>query len=198
MSAASFRQAWHRHYPNFEPVGYELLHAGARPWIRFHSLPESKRYADTETEWRELLARQNELASAVLGEDQKCWLVQSAWELTPGVTDYAFRNGNDPFRAITDHGLESAIITVRDQGTEDERRWEACAGLTTWASGRFDQLLRQIANDQAAPTLWLSHDTGSVFAPYDGGVDLFLPDERMVTALAERYPGWLSAHPSGL
>jgi len=181
-----------------EPVGYELRNAGAQHWVRFHSLPGSKRYPDTEAEWRLLLDRQNELAAAVLGENEECWLVQSHWDVTQDVTDVGFDEGNDPFRAATDYALKAAIVTLRDPGTEFERRWEAFAGLKTWSSGRFDPLLRQIAADQAAPTLWCSADTGSVFAPYDGGVDLFLPDARRVRELAEHYPAWRSHHPLGL
>lgn len=198
MSAAEFRREWNRHYPELEPVGYELLSAGAQHWVRFHSLPNSKRYADTEAEWRELLVRQNEIAAAVLGESRGCWLVQSRWELPSGVTDIAFQDGNDPFRAIADYGLEPAIVTLREAATEFEQRWEACAGYVTWSSGQFDRLLREIADERAAPTLWFSDETGSVFAPYDGGVDLFLPDERRAKKLAEQHTEWLSDHPLGL
>lgn len=147
-----FLRLWSRHYPDIEPVGYELRNAGAQHWVRFHSLPGSKRYPDTETEWCLLLDRQNKLAAAVLGENEECWLVQSHWDLTRDVTDFAFDDGNDPFRAVTDYALEAAIVTLRDPGTEFEHRWEAFAGLQTWSSGRFDPLLRQIAADRAAPT----------------------------------------------
>ena len=118
--------------------------------------------------------------------------------MDPGVHDFAFQDGNDPFRATADYDLKSAIVTLREPGTEFERRWEAFAGLTTWCSGRFDHLLRIIAVERPAPTLWVSNETGAVFAPYDGGVDLFLPDERRVAELADRHPDWLSDHPLGL
>lgn len=198
MSPAEFRRDWNRHYPEIEPVGYELVNARARHWVRFHSLPNSKRYADTEADWRELLQRQNELAVAVLGDGQGCQLVQSRWILPAGVTDLAIQNGNDPFRAITDYGLEPAIVTLREPGTEFEQRWEACVGLVRWSNGRFNRLLREIADERAAPTLWFSDKTGSVFAPYDGGVDLFLPDETRARELADQHADWLSKHPLGL
>jgi hypothetical protein len=197
-SVTEFERHWVRRYPDVEPVGYEMLNAGARCWIRFHSLPGSKRYPETDTDWRELLARQNQLATAVLGADQACWLVQSRWSAPEGVTDIAFQRGNDPFRAIADYGLEPAIVTLRDPATEFEQRWEACAATTTWSPGGFDRLLREIADESAAPTLWFSSDTGGVFAPYAGGVDLFLPDEHTAKDLAKRHPDWLSDHPLGL
>lgn len=195
---SEFQRLWSRHYPNMEPVGYELRNAGAPTWVRFHSLPRSKRYPDTEAEWSLLLARQNAIGAGVLGENQECWLVQSHRELTPDVTDVALNDGNDPFRATTDYGLKPATVTLRDRGTEFERRWQAFVGLTKWSAGRFDGLLRDIADERAAPTLWFSKDTGSIFAPYDGGVDLFLPDERWAIELTEQHPDWLSDHPLGL
>jgi hypothetical protein len=193
-----FERFWARHYPNIEPVGYELRGAGARHWVRFHSLLESKRYPDTEAEWDVLLARQNELAASVLGENRECWLVQSHWESDPDVPDIAFQDGNDPFRATAEFDLKSALVTLREPGTEFKRRWEAFVGLTSWSAGRFDGLLRDIANERASPTLWCSNETGAVFAPYDGGVDLFLPDEGRVRELAEKHAAWLPAHALGL
>lgn len=198
MSAAGFREAWARHYPDLEPVGYEMLAPGARQWVRFHSLPGSRRYPETDADWRTLLARQNRLAAEVLGEGRPCWLVQSRWEQDPDYPDIALLRDSDPFAAISDYGLSPAIITLRDAGTEFENRWEACAGSVTWATGRFDALLCQIADDRAAPTLWFSGETGAVFAPYDGGVDLFLPDPERVRDVTERHRDWLSGHPSGL
>lgn len=193
-----FRQLWARHYPNIEPVGYELRRAGARHWVRFHSLPRSKRYPDTSAEWDLLLARQNELASAVLGENQGCWLAQSHWEVTPDDDERVSKDEYNPFRATADFDLKPAMVTVREPGTEFEQRWEAFAGPAKWSAGRFDRVLREIANETAAPTLWISDATGSVFAPYAGGIDLFLPDEGRARALRGQHPDWLSTHSLGL
>lgn len=197
-AVTEFRSHWSRYYPSREPVGYELLTASGQHWVRFHSLPGSKRCPDTEAEWRVLLVRQNELAAEVLGEDQECWLVQNHWETMPSVREADFDAGYDPFRVTTDYDLKPAIVTVRNEGTEFECRWEAHVGLTTWSDGCFDPLLRQIADDKAAPTLWYSADNGSVFAPYSGGVDLFLTDKSRVRELKAQHPDWLSTHPLGL
>ena len=193
-----FQRLWSRHYPDIEPVGYELRRAGARNWVRFHSLPQSKRYAETEAEWSVLLARQNELAASVLGETRECWLVQSLYQLPPGEAEMSVGDAKSSSGAIADYGLEPAYVATREAGTEFEERWESFAGLVRWTSGQFDGLLRDIADDQVAPTLWVSTETGAVFAPYDGGVDLFLPDESQVRELAARHADWLSTHPLGL
>lgn len=41
---------WQRHWPDCPPVGYKLRTPHQDVWVRFHSLPGSKRYAETETE----------------------------------------------------------------------------------------------------------------------------------------------------
>jgi hypothetical protein len=41
------------------PVGYKLRDAYRDVWVRFHSLPESKRYAEDESEYTVVLERYN-------------------------------------------------------------------------------------------------------------------------------------------
>lgn len=61
------------------PVGHVLRSAIAERWLRIHSLPHSKRYAETEPEYDELLRRHNELALEVLGPRNPALLVLHAW-----------------------------------------------------------------------------------------------------------------------
>lgn len=192
---SSFETAWRKAYPSCEPIGYRMRLAGERHWLRFHSLPLSKRYAETDDEWRILLRRQNILANAVLGAGSSCWLVQTCWRTPEGVVDIA--DAHDPFRATREQGLAFAF-NFRDEDDEDATPWDVNAALVTWDEGRFDDLLRDVADERAAPTLWMSAETGSVFAPYDGGVDLFLTDRAMVERLSARHSDWLSSHPDGL
>ena len=191
----AFETAWRHAHPNCNPVGYRMRSADAPNWIRFHSLPLSKRYAETADERCILLERQNTLANEVLGAGASCWLVQVCWRTPEGMTDLA--DEHDPFRATREHSLATTFC-FRDEDEEDATPWDVNAALVTWRAGRFDDLLVQIADDRAAPTLWMSAATGSVFAPYDGGTDLFLADPSMVTRLSLRHSEWLSAHPEGL
>ncbi|WP_443611862.1 DUF3885 domain-containing protein [Acrocarpospora catenulata] len=41
---------WQANWPDCPPVAHELKRFYASRWVRFHSLPESKRYADTPAE----------------------------------------------------------------------------------------------------------------------------------------------------
>lgn len=53
---AGLTAAWEGRWSGIRPIGHELSYAQPGRWIRFHSLPESKRYADTEAEYAEILA----------------------------------------------------------------------------------------------------------------------------------------------
>jgi hypothetical protein len=194
---SGFEASWRRHYPHHHPVGYMMRWGGAEHWLRFHSLPSSKRHADTHQERQILLARQNELAKEVLGADATCWLVQACWVTPEGMIDYA--NELDPFRACREFKLTFAwrfrasdeVKTSDEDEDPREHFWDIQAGLHQWKNGVFDELLLAIADERAAPTLWFSSVTGSVFAPYDGGIDLFLPAVSMVERLASAHRDWL-------
>jgi hypothetical protein len=170
-----------------------LLGKGAANRLRFHSLPASKRYADTDEERSLLLGRQKVLALEVLG-DQPCWLVQAHWVLRAGEREVA--DPHDPFRATREWNLAFAFEILEDDG-EEGRPWRVYAAEVRWAPGRFDELLLSIADEKAGPTLWMGAD-GAIFAPYDGGVDLFLPDAGALQRLAAQHPDWLPTHPLNL
>lgn len=192
---SNFQDLWSRWRPGQWPVGYRLRQDGAANWIRFHSMPGSKRYAESDEERRVILQRQNALAAEALGAGP-CWLVQAHWEMPEGVVDLA--EANEPFAATRDWGLKPAFEMTEPDGEGGADLWRVHAGRTQWVEARFDDLLTAIAEERAGPTLWMAEETGAVFAPYDGGVDLFLAEAAQVEALRARHAGWLSAHTEGL
>lgn len=193
---SNFEQSWKCLHPNSYPVGYMMRGAGDPNWLRFHSLPESKRYADNPDERVLLLARHNRIAAEVFGNGSPLWLVQTCWETPEGMCEAS--DTQEQFRACRDYDLAWAFRFLVDEDDEDEHAWNVHAAQTVWADGKFDELLWDIANENAAPTIWMSASTGAVFAPYDGGIDLFLPTQELVQRLRASYPEWLSDHPEGL
>ena len=187
-----FETLWRQYYPGLNPVGFMLRRGGARNWLRFHSLPESKRYAGTSEEWEILLARQNLLAGEVLGPEP-CWVVECHY-VHP-------KEGTRPYRYFAKRfrnwRLEPAFDFLDDEDDDPDGHWTAYAAETVWRDGQFDEQLRAIANDELR-ILWFSPSREAIFAPYDGGIDLFLPDAEAVSALSARLAAWLSSHPEGL
>lgn len=192
---SEFAEFWRAFYPNTQPIAYLMRAAHTRHWVRFHSLPFSKRYAETEAEFSILLGRQNALASAVLGENHSCWFVQACWSTSEGKVEIS--DEFEQFRETRELGLKRAF-SFRVEGEHDGYDWNVMVAPVRWTAGGFDDVLLRIANDVAAPALWVSAEHGAVFAPYDGGVDLFLPSETMVEELRSAHVDWLSSHPEGL
>ena len=176
-SEQQFWSEWTQLYAGLWPAGWMLRTAGQLPWTRFHALPESKRYADTPEEAQMVLDRAYELADKVLQEGAACWLVTAIYE-----DDKIGAPDSDNFVADEDG----------DAG------WRFSASEVTWQRGSADAILTDVARDQAGPTLWLSRETGKIFAPYDGGFDIFLRSPAEVEEIKTKYREWRSSHPEGL
>ncbi|MEZ5961104.1 MAG: hypothetical protein R3C30_11855 [Hyphomonadaceae bacterium] len=173
---SEFETVWRRHYGDTPALSWAMRDREAGDWLRFHALPRSKRYPDSPEEEQIILERANTLARAVVGEGATCWLAQAGdWE--------------PPFDA-------NAQIAGRFH--YDEFDWLLFVSRLTFKSGVFDTLLLAVAKDTALRSLWLNEDTGDVFAPYDGGFDLFLKSPSEVEFLKARHASWLSPRCDGL
>jgi hypothetical protein len=188
----SFETDWRRFYPETNPVGWMMRYANTRHWIRFHSLPLSKQYPDSDEERRILLDRQNTLANEILGEGRPCWLSRTFREIPEGYIDHSAPL--DPLTAWPKYKLEFSFRFIFDEGEgEEDSSWNVFASPETWTAGAFDDLLWAIANEQVHQATWTSPSTGAVFAPYDGGIDLFLPGDDLVKQLRIKHHDWLPA-----
>ncbi|WAC47925.1 hypothetical protein OVA03_14645 [Asticcacaulis sp. SL142] len=195
----TFHDAWQKFHPDSLPMGHLVRESENDNWLRFHSLPESKRYADTEAEMAIILERQNIIASEVLGS-RACWIASSLHILEDDAKDDEHwvpetrrRNHNN----LCEKYQMSHSFYFRDPDPDVEIDNDLFTALTAWQAREFDEVLRDIAGDMLTDTLWMSADTGAIFAPYDGGVDLILPDVSEIARLRTKYSDWLSSHPSG-
>jgi len=75
MTTDSFSIFWNKHYPESVPLGHHIREDYSERWFRIHCLPESKRYADNNDEWKILLYRQNVLITDLLGTNTEFYLV---------------------------------------------------------------------------------------------------------------------------
>lgn len=157
-------------------------------WIRFHSLPESKRYAESSSEYDEILGRHRTVLRELRGNADTTPLYVIA-------EDWGWR---DLSAGWSKRQLSGAWPWRSSQADEDPE-----AGSTYfWAASglsepEIDTLLLAAADDRGhfiigGPELeWL-------YCPYDGGADIFLPTAVERDALRARHADWLSLHPGGL
>jgi hypothetical protein len=134
----------------------------------------------------------NALATRVLGINSACWMVASypTYEGQLYGYDHCIR---------TEFGLEEAF-SWQDSFVEpeDQIMWKTYASECRWRPGKFDAAIHLVADDKEAAALWVSKETKAIFAPYDGGTDLILPNSENVNILKKEFSDWLSTHPHGL
>src|SRR5690349_115608 len=197
MSAAELDTArlstlWDERWPGCPKLPYALRGARDR-WIRFHTLPDSKRYPETEAEYRIILARHN----TVLGE-----LVTAPTVLvvTAGYSDAPEppESSRSP-ETVAVHPNAAYWTSVCIDDEPDLESWmHLYVSQTPWSVGCLDPLLLQVADDVIANVLVADSDLQWLYHPYDGGMDVMLSSTAKRDALRDRHRDWLSTHPGGL
>lgn len=168
----------------------------AARWIRIHSLPDSKRYPDTDAERNEILRRHNTVATEVLGESAACILFTTQFGESRQWEFYEKEAGRykDGFNLITP--LNPAyVMTVSD---DDDGPIQIFAARCYWHTGTFNNLILACADDLTGHILFANTEKGSAYAPYDGGADLFFGSPNSAPLARAMFSSWLSGTESGL
>jgi hypothetical protein len=197
MTKEVFDKYWASQYPDSVPLSYLFKHHYADRWFRIHSLPESKRYAETDLEWTILLSRQNDLCTDLFGvsvpiiivtgeynwgESSALHLVQSAEIFKP----YPFTLLDDISMATLDTQFEH----------QPDLKYSPAFAETIWKPQNHDKLLVAIANDEQR-AFFVSFDKQITIAPYDGGVDIILKDTETQDFYKQKYKRYLSGREDG-
>jgi len=181
---------WPARFSETAPVGHHLRAKLRAQWVRFHSLPESKRYAESPAEHAELQARHLAVASTLFSTDEPLYVYRAH------LVEERLRGRKKHHIAGRQFKEQAALLPTCDEPIDGER-WHVRALVTRWRPDFFEASVRLMADWQAGGVSFVSPATSNIFYPYDGGMDVFAfsihPDE-----LRARFPGWLSPHPSGL
>ncbi|MDA1386248.1 DUF3885 domain-containing protein [Glycomyces lechevalierae] len=158
---------------------YELKHRYRDRWVRFHCLPESKRYAESESETAVILDRYNSVLDELFGGGEVC-VVRA---------EYSGRRAR--------RGLQKAWrTTVYDVDPEfGPSRADLFLTRHVWQRGLLDPRLRKVADDREPGGIITDPGARWLFHPYDGGMDVIAPTAADRDALRDRHQDWLSKHP---
>lgn len=188
--------AWEQKWPGSRPAADELKSLFPDRWVRFHSLPGSKRYADTEAEYEILLDRHHtvllELAGPAYGATDALVLTMS-WS-----------SSNRPARrrravvAAAPDATHWASFVFDDSDPEAVIWWHAYLSRLPLTKDRLDPLLRVVADDRTWGVVIAPESLDWLYHPYDGGADVLLPSAARRDELAAAHREWLSPHPAGL
>lgn len=190
-ASAWFVHTWAHACRGVEPLRWKLPEDLHERWVRFHSLPESKRYPDIEDEYTIVLDRHHAVLDDLAGAGSEILVVRTEW-FGRGVP----RDQRDNFRALE---ASATLWRVFDDADDlDGPRWYAFYQHSRNIRESLDPLLRRVADDQLGSVFLTNPSVEWIYAPYDGGADVFPPTPRARDLLRDRYSSWLSRHPQGL
>lgn len=170
---------WNQYWGGCPPQGPLLRESHQDRWLRIHSLPGGKRYATSAAEWDELRLRHDTVASAVLEVGAPCLFVEWSWEDRHHLDDGWRRV---PRRPDWSHDIVPEWFFITSGA---------------WRPGAHDRIIEDVAEDRYRVVV-MSHATGSLYCPYDGGADLFFTSLVQRRALAERFADWRPGTRPGL
>jgi hypothetical protein len=195
MTPSDLLTRWPHWYPEAPPVGFLLREAYPDRWLRIHSLPDGKRYPTSGFDYAELLRRHNAVAEDVLEADGPCAILLLHQCKGRGVDAVGVA------ARLSASGLPLVASLPLELSNEREGVFAVpmCIfGLeTTWSHGAFDQFISEVAADRCCG-LVVSLVSGRVYAPYDGGADLFYLTQTERDRARDRFSSWLSPREEGL
>jgi hypothetical protein len=175
---------WINACQSVQPTGWALRAAFRDRWLRIHSLTDSKRYPTTAWDWSELRERHRHATSLLLTEGERGFLI-SPWACAS-------------HKAFSASGLRPSRHVPEYQPDDQEPPggpFHACSFC--WSFDSFIPILDAVAED-ATCALFASADASRIYAPYDGGADLFTTDPAQLTTLRMALKTYLSPRSDGL
>lgn len=181
---------WEARFPGLRPIGHQIR--GSERWVRFHSLPESKRYADSEAEYGELLARHHAVLDSLAEPGSEMLVVTPSWSPTAR----ARRRPRSVERAAPNAKL---WMSIRGD-EEDSDAWFINLFVSNIQNSplALDALLRLVADSTTADVIISAQDLDWLYHPYGGGADVIAPSREDRDALKQRFQDWLPTNAAGL
>jgi hypothetical protein len=183
---------WRLHFGDLPAVAHLMRRHLQGRWLRIHSLPDSKRYAEDESEFAELARRHNLVATEILGSSDVLLVAHARGDIDD------FRSAYATFDWAQRSGLANAEPTMVQNVDDPAERLVLGYSRIPWTPGSWDDLLRDVANYVVPSVVIYNSLSGEVYAPYDGGADVFVRNADRVTELRTRWQDWMSTRPDGL
>ena len=183
---------WDSEFDGFAPEAHNLKHEYKNRWVRFHSLPESKRYPENEQEYLEVFRRHNTVLQELCGEKGNILVVlpeysESKLPTKPEAELTSLFPAAEYWRSLEQY-----------EGDDDhELYWHLHVSEVQFSGSELDHLFRMVANDEVGNIMIICPSKGVVFHPYDGGADIVLASTEQRDLLKEKHHEWLSVHPEG-
>lgn len=189
-------QFWESKFPGCPPVGYYLRDVFPNRWVRFHSLPDSQRYPNDESEMVTVLSRHNTIIGELAADENLILLSTGYSSSSEPVSSELIEHGLFP---KSTHWVSVAMheIDLESYGPTPNY-WHIYQEIVEWQAGVFDSVFKLVAQDEIANIIICSVSGGWLYHPYDGGADVILLSEAQRDEIKGQHKDWLSPHPEGL
>jgi hypothetical protein len=183
MTIELLNEAWHKKWSDLDFSNFRNYDDAI--WLRFHTLPSSKRTPTTDEELDTVLGRHHALLTGLCKEGTPLLLITTTWhasknDLHMGDPGVLIDETPTPWRAFEDTSSQLKVQKV------------------SLNSAALKSNLTQIARDEAAGTIVAPLSLEWLYHPYDGGVDILIPSDNVRQTLRDKYSGWLSSRADGL
>lgn len=198
MDAVDLTVRWVRAWGECRPVGHELRGCFQDRWVRFHSLPGSKRYAGSGDEYAELMRRHMIVLGELLcrdgaGQERDLLALTASWSGGPRPAP----REAELSLALPEAAHWTSILT--DDSLPGEETWmHVWVSVTRLHSRELSRLLRLVAGYGTAGVIITTAEMRWLYHPYDGGADVIATTAGHRDELRSAHNDWLSAHPAGL
>ena len=197
MTKEEFNKHWTLNYPDTVAISHLFKLNYSDRWFRIHSLPESKRYAEDDDEWKTLLTRQNEIITDLFGLDTPLLLVAGEYNWGDQRTIHT-TDEEEVFRTYSFILLDNIdLFKLNSEEYDEIDIYRPAFAETVWLPNKHDNLLSEIAKDSIR-AFFVSFDKKVIIAPYDGGIDFILKDTETRDKYKTKYSDWLSDREDGL
>jgi hypothetical protein len=158
------------------PINYLFKIFYTDRWLRIHSLPDSKRYANTDEEWEILFNTQNTILEDIFTAGDDVILFSGGYNSK----DF-FNNDNH----LVDHvSLKAYNFIALDEIDLHAKSQDYCEVNTFYTpyfttihfkDSSYNDVLKSIADDEMR-AFFINPKSNTIFAPYDGGIDIIYKD----------------------
>lgn len=188
IDVAELDTAWNGSWSGSPPVAVVLWRRFAEHKVRFHSLPDAKRYATSDGERAEILRRHRVLLEALLGDASSdagsLVAITCSWSGTASPTPRD--------QAVATITPDAVHWRSDNRGQPGYEGWEHhYVSRTDMADPALDELLRCVANDMTDGVILTNAACAWVYHPYDGGAVVIASSTRDRDRLSAAHPDWL-------
>ena len=152
-------------------------------WVRFHSLPRSKRYPESDAEDRTVIRRTLAVLAALNVGQQRLWVVSNAWSWR--------RRTPAQLEPITRRALGDAQWVGTHENVEPGNQLVEWVSVFEPDDARLPDVILAAAEDHN-PASFSPPDFAWLVRQYDGGCDIWVSSAAQRDELAATFESWLS------